>query len=340
MLTSALRRTLLEVVRLSPTRSVLRPLMKGQVVIMMMHRFADRERGIQGHDTALLRNVLEILRAQNVRLLSMRDLLTATEAGEPIEGFVFTVDDGYDDFETAGAPVFREFDCPVTVFVATGFLDGAYWNWWDKADLVFRHAEEIPPNVLASGNVAVSLSEADRQGSLSKFIHALKNLPEHERHVAVARLARACGVDLPQAAPNDRSPLTWSAVRRLAASGVEFGPHTVTHAYLAPMTTDEIVWELEGSYRRLQQEIENPVPVFCYPYGRREDLSELVTQVSKDLGIRAAVTAVPGYVDTRGLGTLDPFRLPRFAFPSKLIDFHQVVTGFERFKEILRRGLD
>lgn len=338
MLTNAIRRTLLEVVRLAPTRSVLRPLMKGQVAIIMMHRFADHERGIPGHDTELLRSALTVLRSQKVRLLSLRELLVAVHAGEPIEGFVFTVDDGYDDFETRGAPVFQEFDCPVTVFVATGFLDRAYWNWWDKADLVFQQAREIPGSPLGDEADPITLNDANRHIAFTQFTHAVKSLPEHERHEVVSRLARSAGVELPDNPPPDRSPLTWSAVRKLAASGVEFGPHTVTHAYLAPMTRDEIAWEVGSSYRRLQQEIENPVPVFCYPYGRREDLSDLVTQVSTEYGIKAAVTAVPGYVDTRD-DSADLFKLPRFAFPATMIDFHQVATGFERLKQVLRDGL-
>src|SRR5690606_36071532 len=143
--------------------------------------------------TELLRSALTVLRSQKVRLLSLRELLVAVHAGEPIEGFVFTVDDGYDDFETRGAPVFQEFDCPVTVFVATGFLDRAYWHWWDKADWVFYMDREVPRPPLDDEGEPITVHDVQRLIACTQFTRAVKSLAEHERHEVVCRLARAAG---------------------------------------------------------------------------------------------------------------------------------------------------
>src|SRR5690606_15315070 len=103
-------------VRMPWAHSALRPLRRDRVAIIMMHRFADAERGIVGHDPAALGKGLASRRSARVPLLSLNELCTALESQEPVEGVVFTVDDGYDDFATVAAPVFGEFDCPVTVF--------------------------------------------------------------------------------------------------------------------------------------------------------------------------------------------------------------------------------
>jgi peptidoglycan/xylan/chitin deacetylase (PgdA/CDA1 family) len=338
-LTYALRRALVEMVRMPWAHSALRPLLRDRVAIIMMHRFADAERGIVGHDPAALRKALASLRSNRVPLLSLNELCTALESHEPVEGVVFTVDDGYDDFATVAAPVFGEFDCPVTVFLATGFLDGLYWNWWDKLEAVLRDAAVLPNEVRVGRGTVVHLNSVDRLSVLPQLVTILKRLPERERHEEVMRLADELGVHLPDAAPGDRAPLAWDVVRQLAARGVEFGPHTVSHAHLTPLPREEVLWELSTSFQRLREEVEAPLPVFCYPYGLPSDLTDTVTDVCQEIGLKAALTAVPDYLETRDGAAVDMYRLPRFAFPTKLVDFHQIVSGFERLKRLVRRSL-
>ena len=109
-------------------------------VILMLHRFADPEMGTPGHDANGLRDNLEFLRANNFTLLRVDELVGRIDRGESITRCVaFTVDDGYFDFGTVGAPVFARYDCPVTVFLATGFIDGALWYWWDKIEFLLMN---------------------------------------------------------------------------------------------------------------------------------------------------------------------------------------------------------
>lgn len=47
----------------------------------------------------------------------------------------------------------------------------------------------------------------------------------------------------------------------------EIGAHTVTHRDLTKMSTNEALWEITESKRRLEAIIEKPVTSFAYPYG-------------------------------------------------------------------------
>src|SRR5439155_6799480 len=119
----------------------LRPLGRGLVSILTLHRFTDPEHGVVGHDPAALRDHLAYLRRHRYRLLSLTDVLRLLDEGDPNPGapaVAFTVDDGYADFARIGAPIFAEYDCPVTLFVPTGFLDGQVWLWWDRVTYLFQ----------------------------------------------------------------------------------------------------------------------------------------------------------------------------------------------------------
>src|SRR5258708_4793320 len=66
--------------------------------------------------------------------------------------------------------------------------------------------------------------------------------------------------------------LTWSQIRDMAAkSRADFQPHTATHPSLAELPPDALRGELEGSRDTLEQVLQKPMIVFCYPYGHYTD---------------------------------------------------------------------
>jgi peptidoglycan/xylan/chitin deacetylase (PgdA/CDA1 family) len=312
--------------------------MRGQLAILMLHRFADAERGIEGHDPRLLRRALETLRRDRTPLVSLRRAVDALRANEPIEGVVVTVDDGYDDFDTVAAPVFAAFDCPVTVFLTTGFLDGAYWFWWDKLRFALANtsrAQLVIPRAGAPQSLSLD-GRVQRHAALASAAEWLKSLPQAERASALDGLLAVLGVTPPTQPPRDSRPLTWTRVRNLAHAGVDFGPHTVNHPSLA--TTDEVAvsFEISASYQRLRVEIADPAPVFCYPYGLAADVSASVAKAVEAAGLRAAVTAQAGYAGGTPATGVNLYQLPRFVFPDDTTKLRQLTSGFEQFKTIAR----
>jgi len=61
--------------------------------------------------------------------------------------------------------------------------------------------------------------------------------------------------------------MDWSQLRELQAAGIELGSHTVDHPHLADLPEEELERELANSKGQLEDELQQAVRHFSYPYG-------------------------------------------------------------------------
>jgi len=300
-------------------------LMPGVAPILMFHRFHDPEAGNDGgHDPQILRANLAWLRSRKFSILSIAELVDRLEEGAPVKRTIaFTVDDGYADFGRVAAPVFAEFDCPVTLYLTTGFLDGQLWLWWDKVNL--------------------ALTALRRESEVGPMVEALKLVPEAEKLKRIDALVKESGLDLPHTPPPRFAPIAWDDVRRLSRTGVTFGPHSVTHPTLSQTGPEQLQFEISESWRRVRAEAgAAAVPIFCYPNGDASDFQTREENAVAANGMRAALSARPGYPSRRDFAAGYPsarFRLPRFGYTAERSLFIQVASGIEWAKETVRAAI-
>ncbi len=340
------RRFLLRVMGAEILAPALRTFGRGLLSIFTLHRFADPDLGIVGHDPALLRDHLAYLRRHRYRLLSLTDVVTQIENGGSGGGsapaVAFTVDDGYAGFARTAAPIFAEYDCPVTLFVTTGFLDGRLWLWWDRVTYLFTHTQRSSL-VLDLGAEERSYrwsTSGERDQAQHDVLRCLEWIDAPLREATIAGLSRQLDVEVPASPPPACAPISWDEVRRTAKLGVTFGPHTVTHPILSLATDDACCWEIEESYRRLRQETDAWVPVFCYPNGEPRSFGERELEVTRRAGFKAVLTTLRDYAAARHVRpqeTLERFALPRFPYPDDMPHFVNVVAGLARLKQRLHR---
>lgn len=322
----------------------MKPLAHGVATIFMLHRFSESgER--RGHPITLLRRQLAHLRRRRYRLIALPDLLT--ELGEPGRALpptvAFTVDDGYEDFVRLAAPVFAEFDCPVTAFLATGFVDGKLWLWWDRVRYSFTVAQSRACRLTLGGHVLSYrwACTAEALACASEIVNRLEHVEDAERRTLVARLPEMLGADVPPVPTSDYAPMTWPDVRALSqGSRVTFGPHTVSHPILARMSADEVAFEIDESWRRVKEETRASAPIFCYPNGQHYAVGERERAAVARSGLAGAVTAAPRYARVAARGdTSLKYQVPRFACPEDHARFRHIVSGVERLKAPLRSVL-
>ncbi len=322
--------------------SLFEPLTRDRAVVFRLHRFRDPELDNRGHDPAGVRRVLEFLRGEGYELVSLPELFRRLSGdGPPLRRSVaFTIDDGYVDQASVGLPLFLEFDCPVTIFVTTGFLDGRIWFWWDKIKFTFAHASRSDVRVRLGGeDLRYSWSDTrERDRACADFVLRCKSVPEAQKCEAIERLAMATDVRLPQRAPARYAPMSWAQLRDFEKLGVTVGPHTVTHPVLARTTAERSRREIVDSWTRVKQELAEPIPVFAYPNGRWQDFGQREIDTLRGLGFTGALAAVPGYNSVPQAATQPGTRysIRRFGNPDSLTHVIQYVSGLERLKQIFR----
>jgi peptidoglycan/xylan/chitin deacetylase (PgdA/CDA1 family) len=94
-----------------------------------------------------------------------------------------------------------------------------------------------------------------------------------------------------------RQCLTWDEVRELRRHGIRFGSHTVNHPKLYEMSWSQIESEARISKEHIQQELQEEVASFAYPYAFPQEDSAFrrtIAGLLRDQGYRSCVTTVVG----------------------------------------------
>lgn len=303
----------------------------------MLHRMdAEGSPDTGGIKPQHLRRCLQYLVDHDYSFISLRHLVLAITSKQalPPKAVVFTMDDGFLDQAEIAAPIFHEFDCPLTFFVITGMLDQALWPWDAKIAWITTTSNKATLETELAGK-PLSLELGDRharrrakhvlQGILRET--AAENISE-----ALGRLARDAGVEIPEHAPEPFLPMNWDMARELERKGVEFAPHSVSHHILARLDKTAMEKEIHASWNTLKKELASPAKLFCYPTGRTVDFGDREIEALKQRGFLGAVATTADYVEPGNNPEFQLFKLPRFALPDSMEDFIQYCTWIEYAK--------
>jgi peptidoglycan/xylan/chitin deacetylase (PgdA/CDA1 family) len=299
--------------------------------IFMMHRFADADRGNIGDDPAALRSILAMLRRQRIELLPLSELIRRMAHHQSLDrpAVVITIDDGYRDFATVGAPIFAEFDCPVTVFVTTEIVTRREWFWWDRIEAALLRSPR-PSATLSLGekswHIRLGDSEARRRDAES-IAEACKCVRDSERRAFTDGIGAALDVELPATPDSLYEVMDWDEIRQLERSGVGFGPHSRTHPILSQVDDTSAHDEILGSWSSIQLHCENPVPVFCFPNGTAASFTARDVALVRQAGMLGAVTYLRSRVPARDFSPDACFSLPRVEWSPDLQRATLVASG-------------
>ncbi len=97
-------------------------------------------------------------------------------------------------------------------------------------------------------------------------------------------------------------------LRAMLASGMEIGAHTVNHVNLGACPIAEAEREITGSVRDLERITGRPVPLFSFPFGRRDNIRDELRQAVAAAGCACMFSAFGGTVDA----STEAYAIPRF----------------------------
>lgn len=225
-------------------------------------------------------------------------------ANLPARAAVITFDDGYADNYTVALPILLNHKVPATFFIATGYLDGGrMWN-----DTITESIRQFP-----SGHLDLSAqdlgcyqtgTDEQKRKAIGEIIAKAKYFPPNRRTEITDDIARLTKAKLP-----DNLMMTSEQVRKMRASGMQIGAHTVSHPILARSELMDARYEITTSKATLEKILQEPVTIFAYPNGKPvADFRPEHAQLIRDAGFKAAVSTAWGSADMN----TDLYQIPRY----------------------------
>ncbi len=317
-------------------------LYRGQVTVFFMHRVAIPELGVHGHSLEFLREALQYLKKKNYTFLSLQDLCepdSHVKLREIKKAVAFTIDDGFFDQAEMAAKVFVENQCPVTIFLISGFIDNELWPWDDQVAYLFHSTAKSALDIEIGGEkVAYALqTDSDKRNATGDFQRRCKWLSPEDLQTSLDRLSIAAEIPIPAQPPEQYRPLTWDLARKLEPQGVSFGPHSCSHNIFSRLSPAQAEQEISQSIKRLSEELKHPLPVFAWPTGRKQDFNESNCRILGQHGMHAAFSTEPGNLHLDFLQQDNRrYSLKRMPLPDNMVDLIQYASWIEPFKDDLR----
>ena len=302
-LRSAVIRAGLEALYFSGAHVLMRPICAGVGAIFMLHHVRPRRAVVfqPNHHLEItpqfLQAALSHLRAQKVDIVTPDEMHQRLSERNFSRRFAcFTLDDGYRDNRDHALPVFRAFDAPCTVYVASDFAEGTGRLWWVALERVVAATDSIEAEI---GGTALRLdasSPAAKQAAFNRLHDWLRGLPgEHDLRREMSALCTRYGVD--EAAIAGELCLSWDELKPFADDPlVTIGAHTITHCNLAKQREDVALHELIDSRRRIEDQLDREVLHLAYPYGDKFAAGPREFALARAAGFKTAVTTRPGMI--------------------------------------------
>jgi peptidoglycan/xylan/chitin deacetylase (PgdA/CDA1 family) len=293
----------LEALYVTGAHHLLRPIFAGAGAIFMLHHVRPtRESAFQpNHHLEIapefLRAVLAHLRKSDIDIVTMDELHRRMIERDFSHRFAcFTFDDGYRDNRDFALPVMREFDAPMTVYVASDFAQGIGRLWWIALETVVAKADNIEFEIDGSRiHLDAGTFEA-KQAAFDRLHEWMRALPgNYDIGPEISALCGRHGID--DKAISQDLCLSWDELKPFADDPlVTIGAHTITHCNLAKQTDAIAAHELNISRARIEASLQRPVLHLAYPYGDRLAAGPREFALAQAAGFKTAVTTRPGMV--------------------------------------------
>lgn len=253
-----------------------------------------------------MRGQMSVLR-ECFRVVSLERLAGELADGGPEPGTVcVTFDDGYMDNHRHALPILEEFSIPATVFLATDFIGTGRVPWYDRVLQAARHSRASRLALEGTDMPAQDLpaSPRERADAAHRITRWLKRFAPEERDALIGRILAGLGGEAPAVG---NLMLGWEQVREMAARGVAFGAHTMSHPILTRVSPAAAEAEIGGSKRIIEERLGSRISLFAYPNGQLGDWDEALMGMLRRLGFACAVTTVEG-VNTPARDRMELFR--------------------------------
>lgn len=229
-------------------------------------------------------------------IISLDDLVDLVIKREPIheKTVVLTFDDGYKDNYTNAYPLLQKYEIPATIYLTSKLIGTGELVWADKVGYILYNSQEDQIKIDGLGEYDLS-SKFEKYQTFFELKKKLVNLTELEKSSFIDKLVNLCQVEIPTDVGCELM-LSWDEVKEMNENNIDFGAHTINHPVLPKLTHEEAKWEIMESKKVLEENLQQEVNHFSYPYGT---FNQDVINITKELNFKSAVTLDQNLINTR-----------------------------------------
>ena len=227
-------------------------------------------------------------------IVDLGEGLRRIESDAPERRFaVFTFDDAYRDNLRYALPVLRRHQCPFTLYVPTAFVDGVGVVWWQALEDIIAQQAAIAVTQNGENEYLPTATLAEKRAAYDTLYARMRAMPEPARVALIADLAAKYDFDLE--AQCRALVMDWAELKTFAADGLcTIGAHTVHHYELAKLPPEQARREIELSIKVIEAQFGRRPVHLSYPIGGPSSAGPREYRLAKELGLRSAVTTIPG----------------------------------------------
>jgi len=232
--------------------------------------------------------------AKHCQVLPLQELVSRAESNELERGTVaITFDDGFRNNYSDAYPLLSRYRMHATFFLSTGLIGTEEAFWVDKLEYLLN---ETTQSGIEVPSLSACFEVGEVEGKRQALMQIKRALKRGDALVAdvVAEVVAASRVEPSYDYPEYRT-MDWDQVREMHASGLcAFGAHTVGHTILSHLSRSEKAREIEGSLRKIEQEVDVPATLFSYPEGQASHFDDESIRVLRESGVTMSPTAMFG----------------------------------------------
>jgi peptidoglycan/xylan/chitin deacetylase (PgdA/CDA1 family) len=220
-----------------------------------------------------------------------------------------TFDDGYKDNYINAYPILKGYGVPATIYVVTKYINAKELLPWDRLKYLIANIPERNISVPTFGQ-PLDLSSFERKRKAFYRLNDYLRWSSKETHDEVMGYLEGLLPDKSFRQMHHReSILSWDEIAEMSKEGISFGSHTRTHPRLSTLQMEDVVKEVYGSKKEMEEAMGRKITSFAYPGG---DHNKQIRQIVQSAGYSYAVASMKGFNDIKS----DLYTLKRRAVTS------------------------
>lgn len=293
-------RGMFEVLWATRLSALLRATSRARGVIFTLHRVLPDDPADFSPNSILqirpdfLDYAIQRIRKIGFEIVDMDEGIRRIESEFPEKRFaVFTFDDAYRDNLKYALPILRRHQCPFTLYVPTALVDGIGEVWWQALEDIIAQQSAIAVTEGGENDYIATATLGEKQAAYDMLYAKMRAMPEPARVALIRDLAAKYNFDLD--AHCRTLIMDWTELRTFANDQLcTIGAHTVHHYELAKLPPEQARSEIELSVKVIEAQFGKRPIHLSYPIGGTSSAGAREYQLAKELGLRSAVTTIPG----------------------------------------------